>query len=109
MSSRLTPVRVHRVVSSLLAHLGTPAKAPKPCGVGRLAGPKAASLAEPNATRRSKRLPECLKRANARGLAMDIMLIAEPLAFDLFTFSGSRFDRRVAFRPARETAFWPPR
>jgi hypothetical protein len=29
---RLTPVRVHRVVSSLLAHLGTPAKAPKPCG-----------------------------------------------------------------------------
>jgi hypothetical protein len=29
---RLTPVRVHRVVSSLLAELGTPAKAPKPCG-----------------------------------------------------------------------------
>jgi hypothetical protein len=29
---RLTPVRVHRVVSSLLVELGTPAKAPKPCG-----------------------------------------------------------------------------
>jgi hypothetical protein len=29
---RLTPVRVHRVVSSLLMELGTPAKAPKPCG-----------------------------------------------------------------------------
>jgi hypothetical protein len=73
---RLTPIRVHRVVSSLLAHLGTPAKAPKPCGVGRLEGPKAASLAERNATRRSKRLPEW---ANARGFAMDIKLIAKPL------------------------------
>jgi hypothetical protein len=30
--ARLTPVRVHRAVSSLLAHLGTPAKPPKPCG-----------------------------------------------------------------------------
>src|SRR5215212_8158180 len=29
---RLTPVRVHRAVSALLAHLGTPASAPKPCG-----------------------------------------------------------------------------
>jgi DDE superfamily endonuclease len=29
---RLTPVRVHRVVSSLLVQMGTPAKAPKPCG-----------------------------------------------------------------------------
>jgi hypothetical protein len=41
---RLTPVRVHRVVSSLLADLGTPAKPPKPCGrspgrpKGRLSG-----------------------------------------------------------------------
>ena len=41
---RLTPCRVHRVVSSLLAELGTPAKAPKPCGrspgrpKGRLSG-----------------------------------------------------------------------
>jgi len=41
---RLTPVRVHRVVSSLLVSLGTPAKAPKPCGrspgrpKGRLSG-----------------------------------------------------------------------
>jgi hypothetical protein len=41
---RLTPVRVHRVVSALLAQLGTPAKPPKPCGrspgrpKGRLSG-----------------------------------------------------------------------
>jgi len=41
---RLTPVRVHRVVSTLLAGLGTPAKPPKPCGrsparpKGRLSG-----------------------------------------------------------------------
>ncbi len=31
-AGRLTPLRVHRAVSSLLVHLGTPAKAPKPCG-----------------------------------------------------------------------------
>jgi hypothetical protein len=43
-TGRLTPIRVHRVVSALLAHLGTPAKAPKPCGrsagrpKGRLSG-----------------------------------------------------------------------
>jgi hypothetical protein len=41
---RLTPVRVHRAVSSLLVQMGTPAKAPKPCGrspgrpKGRLSG-----------------------------------------------------------------------
>jgi DDE superfamily endonuclease len=41
---RLTPTRVHRTVSALLAHVGTPAKAPKPCGrspgrpKGRLSG-----------------------------------------------------------------------
>ncbi len=38
---------------------------------------------------------------------MDIKLIAKPLAFALFTDSGSRFDRRVAFRSAREAAFRP--
>jgi hypothetical protein len=39
-TARLTPVRVHRAVSALLAHLGTPAKPPKPCGrsPGRLKG-----------------------------------------------------------------------
>jgi DDE superfamily endonuclease len=43
-AGRLTPVRVHRVVSALLAELGTPAKPPKPCGrspgrpKGRLSG-----------------------------------------------------------------------
>jgi DDE superfamily endonuclease len=43
-TARLSPVRVHRVVSSLLAQLGTQAKAPKPCGrspgrpKGRLSG-----------------------------------------------------------------------
>jgi hypothetical protein len=41
---RLTPVRVHRVVSSLLVQMGTLASAPKPCGrlpgrpKGRLSG-----------------------------------------------------------------------
>jgi hypothetical protein len=41
---RLTPIRVHRVVSALFAELGTPAKPPKPCGrspgrpKGRLSG-----------------------------------------------------------------------
>ena len=41
---RLTPWRVHRVVSALLVELGTPAKPPKPCGrspgrpKGRLSG-----------------------------------------------------------------------
>src|SRR5215204_337845 len=44
-----------------------------------------------------------------KGFAMDIKLIAKPLAFDLFTVSGSRFDGRVAFRSARESAFGPPR
>ncbi len=44
-TGRLTPIRVHRVVSALLAKLGTPAKPPKPCGrspgrpKGRLSGP----------------------------------------------------------------------
>ncbi len=43
-AGRLTPVRVHRVVSAFLANLGTPAKAPEPCGrspgrpKGRLSG-----------------------------------------------------------------------
>jgi hypothetical protein len=43
-AGRLTPVRVHRVVSALLAEMGTPAKPPKPCGrspgrpKGRLSG-----------------------------------------------------------------------
>jgi hypothetical protein len=43
-TGRLTPIRVHRVVSTLLVELGTPAKPPKPCGRspgrprGRLSG-----------------------------------------------------------------------
>jgi hypothetical protein len=42
--ARLTPTRLHRVVSALLAHLGTPAKPSKPCDrssgrpKGRLSG-----------------------------------------------------------------------
>jgi hypothetical protein len=40
---------------------------------------------------------------------MDIKLIAKPLAFAFFTDSGSRFDRRVAFRSATEAAFRPSR
>ena len=38
---------------------------------------------------------------------MGFMSIAKPLAFTLFTDSGSRFDRRVAFHSAREAAFRP--
>jgi len=70
-AGRLTPVRVHRVVSSLLVELGTPAKAPKPCGrsPGRPKG--SLSLGGPNATRPSKRLHEAVKKANARGFAME--------------------------------------
>jgi hypothetical protein len=43
-TTRLTPVRVHRAVSTLLAHVSTPAEPPKPCGrspgrpKGRLSG-----------------------------------------------------------------------
>ena len=43
-TGRLTPIRVHCVVSALLVELGTPAKPPKPCGrspgrpKGRLSG-----------------------------------------------------------------------
>ncbi len=43
-AGRLTPIRVHRGVSALLVHLGTPAEPPKPCGrspgrpKGRLSG-----------------------------------------------------------------------
>jgi hypothetical protein len=44
-----------------------------------------------------------------KGFAMSFMPIAKPLAFALFTFSGSRFDGRVAFRSAREVAFGPSR
>src|SRR3990170_4290 len=40
---------------------------------------------------------------------MDIEFIAKPPAFALFADSGSLFDRRVAFRSAREAAFGPPR
>jgi hypothetical protein len=60
-TGRLTPIRVHRVVSALLGHLGTPAKAPKPCGrsPGRPKG--RLSLAEPNATRPSRRPLESAK------------------------------------------------
>ena len=42
--ARLRPMRVHRAVSALLAHVGTPAEPPKPCGrspgrpKGRLSG-----------------------------------------------------------------------
>ena len=38
---------------------------------------------------------------------MSFISIAKPLAFAVFTDSGSRFDRRVAFGSAREAAFGP--
>jgi hypothetical protein len=53
---RLTPVRVHRVVSSLLVEVGTPAKAPKPCG--RSPGRAKGSLCG-----RAKRYPAIKKAA----------------------------------------------
>jgi DDE superfamily endonuclease len=54
--ARLTPVRVHRAVSALLAHVGTPAKPPKPCG--RSPGRPKGSLSG-----RAKRYPAFLKAA----------------------------------------------
>lgn len=54
--SRLTPIRVHRVVSTLLVELGTPAKAPKPCG--RSPGRPKGCL-----TGRAKRYPAIKKSA----------------------------------------------
>ena len=53
---RLTPVRVHRAVSSLLAQMGTPAKPPKPCG--RSPGRPKGSLSG-----RAKRYPAIKKAA----------------------------------------------
>jgi hypothetical protein len=55
-AGRLTPVRVHRVVSSLLAELGTPAKPPKPCG--RSPGRPKGQLSG-----RAKRYPALKRRA----------------------------------------------
>ena len=55
-TGRLTPIRVHRVVSGLLAHLGTPAKPPKPCG--RSPGRPTGSLSG-----RAKRYPALKKSA----------------------------------------------
>src|SRR5215216_3682236 len=47
-------------------------------------------------------------RFNHKGFAMDVKLIAKPLAFVLFAASGSRLDGRVAFRSARKAPFGPP-
>jgi hypothetical protein len=55
-TARLTPVRVHRAVSALLAHLGTPAEPPKPCG--RSPGRPKGSLSG-----RAKRYPALKKTA----------------------------------------------
>jgi hypothetical protein len=59
-TARLTPVRVHRAVSALLAHLGTPAKPPKPCG--RSPGRPKGSLSD-----RAERYPALKNAALARG------------------------------------------
>src|SRR5215216_2371957 len=65
--ARLTPMRVHRAVSALLAHVGTPAEPPKPCGrspgrpKGRLSGRAERYPA-------LKRAPECAQRATTRGV-----------------------------------------
>jgi hypothetical protein len=55
-AGRLTPVRVHRVVSALLAELGTPVKPPKPCG--RSPGRPKGQLSG-----RAKRYPALKRRA----------------------------------------------
>jgi hypothetical protein len=67
---RLRPVRVHGVVSSLLAELWARQRRRRNPAEDLPGGPKAFSLAGPNATRRSSKLPEAVKRANARGFAM---------------------------------------
>lgn len=97
-AGRLTPVRVHRVVSSLLVELGTPAKAPKPCGrspgrpKGRLSG-------------RAKRYPALKKSAlegknrQSESFAMGFIYIAKLLL--LKTQAKSRF---YAFYFARPSA-----
>jgi hypothetical protein len=59
-AGRLTPIRVHRAVSALLAHLGTPAKPPKPCG--RSPGRPKGSLSD-----RAERYPALKNAALARG------------------------------------------
>jgi hypothetical protein len=78
-AGRLTPIRVHRAVSALLAHLGTPAKLPKPCGrsPGRPKG--RLSPVRPSATRPSKGAPEPTKTMITRGFAMGFISIAKPL------------------------------
>jgi hypothetical protein len=55
-SARLIPVRVHRVVSTLLAELGMSGKPPKPCGYspGRPKG---------SLSGRAKRYPAVMKAA----------------------------------------------
>jgi hypothetical protein len=66
-TGRLTPVRVHRVVSLLLVELGRPAKAPKSCGrsPGR---PKSRLSGRAKLYPAIRRLPEAVKRADARVL-----------------------------------------
>ena len=61
---RLTPVRVRRVVLTLLPELGTPAKPSKPCGrsPGR---PKGFRSGQSKRYRPSRRLPEPAKTAHA--------------------------------------------
>jgi hypothetical protein len=61
---RLTPVRVRRVVLALLPELSTPARSRRNPAADRPEGRKAASPAEPNATRPSGRLPEPGETAN---------------------------------------------
>ena len=76
-AGRLTPVRVHRVVSALLGKLGTPAKPPKPCGrsPGR---PKGTPLGPGEALPGHQEERLSPRRRRREGFCDDIKPIAKP-------------------------------
>jgi len=55
-AGRLTPIRIHPVVSALFVELGTPAKPPKPCG-------KSPGRPKSRSSGRAKRYPALKKAA----------------------------------------------
>jgi hypothetical protein len=78
-AGRLTPIRVHRAVSALLAHLGTRLPSRRNPAVGRLGGPKVGSPAGPSATLPSRGAPEPTKTVIGMGFTMGFISIAKPL------------------------------
>jgi hypothetical protein len=76
---RLTPIRVHRGVSALLARAwGRPPSRRNPAG-DRPEGPKGASRVGPNAIRPSRRAPEPTENLPFRPFATDIKPVAKLL------------------------------